>query len=98
VNVSKDLDPKGFLDYEYKVSLGMLGGRAKAFAALYRNEEYRKLLERGYVLKSITHHGAGSYERLATEIRPEEVPATEFEVPDTYRRVRLADVLPKAQS
>jgi len=74
----------------------MLGSSAKRFAALYRNEEYRKLLENGYVLKSITHHGAGTYEREVTEVRTEDVPATDFNVPETYRRVRLADVLPSA--
>jgi hypothetical protein len=98
VKVSGDLDPKLFLDYEARLSQNMLGASAKPFAALYRNEEYRKLLERGYFLKSITHHGAGSYERVATEIRPQDVPETEFAVPETYRRVRLSDVLPSAPS
>jgi hypothetical protein len=96
LKVASDLDPKQYLDYEYKFSLNMLGKSARPFAALYRNAEYRKLLESGYILKSVTYHIAGSYERVATAIRAEEVPATEFEVPETYRRVRLGDVLPAA--
>jgi hypothetical protein len=96
LKVASDLDPKLFLDYESRISETMLGSGAKPFVALYRNDDYRKLLDSGYVLKSITHHRAGSYEREVTEIRSEDVPATAFDVPDSYRRVRLADVLPSA--
>jgi hypothetical protein len=97
LDVSRDLDVKRFLDFERKMSGAMLGASADAFNAVYRSDDYRKLLERGYILKSVTHHIAGSYERVATEIRQEEVPAAEFEVPDSYRRVRLSDVFPAAE-
>ena len=79
VKVASDLDPKLFLDYESRFSETMLGSASKPFVALYRNDEYRKLLERGYVLKSVTYHSAGSYEREVTEIRSEDVPATSFD-------------------
>jgi hypothetical protein len=96
--VAKDLDPKQFVDFEYTLSRGMLGSSAEAFNALYRSEDYRKLLGRGYILKNVTHHVGGSYERLATEIRQQDVPASEFAVPESYRRVRLGDLLPAAAS
>jgi hypothetical protein len=96
IKVSSDLDPKRFLEYESRLTEAMLGNSAKPFAALYRSEEYGKLLERGYILKSVTHHRAGTYEREVTEIRSADVPATDFDVPENYRRVRLADVMPSA--
>jgi hypothetical protein len=96
IKVSSDLDPKRFLEYESRLTEAMLGNSAKPFAALYRSEEYGKLLERGYILKSVTHHRAGTYEREVTEIRSADVPATDFDVPENYRRVRLADVMPGA--
>ena len=49
-------------------------------------------MEKGFVLRSITHHIAGGFERKATEVKQTEIPASEFEVPDSYRKVRLSDV------
>lgn len=92
LNLSGDLDPKKFLAYQKKMGAAMLGSSAKSYNALYRNAEYEKLLEEGFVLRSITHHIAGGFERKAVAVKQEEIPASEFEVPDSYRRVRLSDV------
>lgn len=97
LNLSTDLDAGKFLAYQQKMSAVRMGKSAGAFNALYRNEEYRKLLETGFILRSVTHHIAGSFERTAASIRSETVPDSAFTVPDSYRRVRLPDVLPDEQ-
>jgi hypothetical protein len=94
LDLSKDLDPKKFLDYQRKVSRAMLGQAAGRYNALYRSEDYAKLLEKGYALETNVHHIAGGYERKATALRQADVPASKFDVPDDYRRVRLSDVFP----
>jgi hypothetical protein len=52
------------------------------------------LLEKGFVLRSITHHIAGGFERKAVELKQVEIPESDFAVPDDYRKVRLSDVFP----
>ena len=97
IDLSKDRDPEKFLDYQRRMSAGMLGNSAAPFNALYRSEDYAKLLKKGYVLKEVTHHGGGGFERVVTTIRPSEIAAPEFEVPDGYRRVRLRDMFPPSE-
>ena len=75
----------------------MVGKSAGLYNALYRSEDYRKLLESGFALKTVARHIAGGFEQTATEIREEAVPANEFEVPTDYRRVRLVDVFQQDQ-
>ncbi len=98
LDLSKDLDLNRFLAYQQKLAGAMLGKSAPAYNALYRSEDYRKLLDKHFALKVITYHIAGSFERTAIEIREEAVPASEFKIPDHYRRVRLSDVFPAATS
>lgn len=93
LNVSSDLDPNRYFTIQQKMSSGMTGKSAPYFTALYRDPEYRKLLDSGFVLKVINHHMAGQFQRVATTIRQADVPATDFEVPAGYRRVNLGDVL-----
>ena len=97
LDVSGDLDPNRYFAVQRKMSAAMLGKSAGQYNALYLNDEYRKLLEKTFVLKTITHHLGGSFERSATAVSRVEVPATQFEVPDTYRKVRLDDVLGQPQ-
>lgn len=95
LQVSTDLDPKLFLSYQRKMSETMLGKSAGDYDALYQSDQYRKLLENGFALKTLTRHIAGSFERTATSVRAAEIPPDTFEVPAEYRRVRLEDVFPK---
>ena len=97
LGVSRDLDLTKYFEFEGKMSGSMIGKSGKIFFALYRDEEYRKLLANGFPLQTVTHHIAGGYEQLATEFKEGDVPASEFEVPDSYRRVRLADVFAESQ-
>jgi Domain of unknown function (DUF4412) len=96
LDLSSDLDPEKYATFQRKMGSAMVGKAANQFNALYHSEEYRKLVEKSFILKSVTHHVAGTYERTATSIKETEVPDSEFEVPDSYRRVRLSDVFPKA--
>ena len=93
LNVSSDLDLDRFLDFQRKMSAGMMGKSASSYNALYLSDDYRKLLQNAFVLKVVTHHSAGSFERTATSVRQAGVAASQFQVPDAYRRVKLADVL-----
>jgi hypothetical protein len=70
----------------------MLGKSSGPYNALYRSEEYRKLLDKSFALKLVTHHIAGGFERVATSFQAAEVPASEFQIPESYKRVRLEDV------
>jgi hypothetical protein len=72
----------------------MIGRVAGPYNALYTSEEYQKLLEKAFVLRTKTHHLGGGFERVATSMQRTEVPASEFQVPESYRRVRLNDVMP----
>lgn len=93
--VSKDLDPKKVLAYEIKMGAAKLGKSADSSNALYRSADYRKLLEKGFVLRSVLWHIIGSYEQKALSARQADVEASRFEVPESYRRVRLGDVMPR---
>ena len=92
LDMSGDLDVKKLLAYQKKMSAAMLGNSATAYNALYHSPEYQNLLQKGFVLRSITHHIAGGFERKAVELKQVEIPASEFQVPDSYRKVRLSDV------
>ena len=92
LDLSSDLDPKKFLAYQKKMSAAMLGNSAASYNALYHSPEYQKLLQKGFILQSITHHIAGGFERKAVALKRAEIPDGEFEVPDSYRKVRLTDV------
>lgn len=94
LDVSKDLNIDRFLAQQRKIGAAQAGKTAGPFNALYLSDEYRKLQEKGFVLKSVTHHIAGSFERTATSMRQADVAASQFEVPATYREVSLGDVLP----
>lgn len=94
VNFSTDLDQGKFFDYQQKMSSFRLGKAGASLRAAYRSKELRELHEKGVVLQTITHHVAGKFERVATDVQRSEIPEQEFEVPDHYRRVRLADVFP----
>lgn len=97
LDVTRDIDLDKYLEYERKMSAFMLGKSGRIFTSLYRNEDYRKLLQGGFVLQSTTRHIAGGYEQVATDFKESDVAPAEFEVPDSYRRVRLADVLTDKQ-
>jgi hypothetical protein len=93
LDVSADLNPERYFAVQRKMSAAMLGKAAGQHNALYLNEEYRKLLSNAFVLKAVTHHLAGGFERVATSMKESEVADSQFEVPDSYRKVRLSDVL-----
>lgn len=93
LDVSADLNPERYFAVQRKMSAAMLGKAADQHNALYLNEEYRKLLNNGFALKVVTHHLAGGFERVATSMKESEVAGSQFEVPDSYRKVRLTDVL-----
>ena len=97
VDVSSDLDPDRFLAYQRKMGAGMLGQSSGRYNALYRNEDYKKLVSKGFALEIVTRHIGGGFDRTVTAIRREDIPASTFEVPESYRRVSLADVLPKPE-
>ncbi len=92
LNMSADWNLNQRLEVQRAMSANMIGKSAAAFNAVYRNEEYRNLLAKGFALKEITRHLAGGSERVATAVKQGEVPATDFEPPGDYRKVRLADV------
>lgn len=94
LDLSADLSVEKFLDYQRKMSASMLGKPAALFNALYRSAEYRKLLETGFVLRTVQRHNAGSFTREVASIRKADIAPAEFKVPEDYRRVALKDVLP----
>ena len=98
LDLSSDLDAKKLVAYQRKMSAAMQGNSAKSYNAVYYSPDYQKLLEKGFALRSITHHIAGAFERKATQIKQVEIPGSEFEVPQTYRRVRLNDVFPTGKT
>lgn len=97
LDVSSDLDVDRYLAMQRKMSAGMLGKMAGAYNALYVNDEYRTLLAKAFALKIITHHLAGGFERVATSVRQADVPASQFAVPDAYRKVKLSEVISTPQ-
>jgi hypothetical protein len=94
LDVSSDLNPNRYVAVQRTLGTGMTGKVGNQYSALYANDAYRKLLEKGFILKMINHHAAGTFERAATSMRQTDIPASVFEVPSSYRKVRLADVLP----
>jgi hypothetical protein len=93
VDVSSDLNIDTYLALQRKMGAAKLGKSSGAYNALYLNEDYRKLLANATVLKVVTHHLGGGFERVATSMQQDEVPDSQFSVPAEYRRVRLFDVL-----
>jgi len=94
LDMSSDLDIDRFLALQRQLSAGMVGKAAGQYNALYRDDEYRKVLEKATALKMVTHHMGGSFEHTATSVRQADVAASQFAVPATYRKVKLSDVLP----
>lgn len=93
VDMSADLNFDRFLEQQLKNSAAMKGKASKSYNALYRSPEYRRLVEKALVVKNVTHHLSGSFERTATGIAQRDVPDATFTVPDSYRKVRLGDLL-----
>ena len=93
LDVSADLNVDRYLALQRKMNAAMQGKSSGQYNALVLNDEYRKLIEKAFVLKVVTHHMAGGFERVATSIRQADVPPAQFEVPDDYRRVNLVDVI-----
>lgn len=93
LDLSADVNYDRYLAQQLKNSAAMQGKSADTYAALYRDPEYRRLTEKATVLKSVTHHLAGTFERTATSVAKRDLPASTFTVPESYRKVRLADLL-----
>ena len=93
LNTNGDLDPGRYLAVQQKLSGGMLGKAGKSFRAMWKNPDIRNLYSKGVVMQNIVRHVAGGYERTTTAVKQTDVAASEFEVPNSYRRVRLPDVL-----
>ena len=92
LDLTDDLDPKKVAEYQQTASRGMIGNSAKPYNALYRSPEYVKLLKKGFALKTLIHHIAGSFEQSAKSVRESDIAPASFRVPKDYRRVRLQDV------
>jgi hypothetical protein len=69
LDVSGDLNLDKYLAEQRKLSTPMLGKSSGPYNALYRSEEYRKLLDKSFALKLVTHHIAGGFERVATSFQ-----------------------------
>jgi len=94
LDLSADLDGARFMAQQQKLAAARSGkSAAAASSAVYRNPEYAKLFEKGLALKTISHHAAGTFERKATAVKQAELPVATFEVPESYRKVRLSDLL-----
>lgn len=93
VNTSSDVDPAQFLAVQQKLSSGMIGNAGRNYRAMWKNQEIRDLYAKGIVMQNVVRHVAGGYERKTTSVKQADVAASEFVVPDSYRRVRLSDVL-----
>jgi len=93
LDVSADLDGARFMAQQQKLAAARSGKSAAAGNAVYRTPEYAKLFEKGLALKTVSHHASGTFERKATAVKQAEVSAAAFEVPESYRKVRLSDLL-----
>jgi hypothetical protein len=93
LDLSADVNYDRFMAQQLKNSAAMQGKSADAYSAVYRDPEYRRLTEKATVLKNVTHHLAGTFERTATSVEKRDVPASAFTVPESYRKVRLSDLL-----
>jgi hypothetical protein len=94
LDMSSDLNVDKYLAVQRKLAAAKRGSSGERINATYLNEEYRKVLEKSVALKVVVHHIAGGYERIATSVKQVDVPATDFSVPNQYRRVRLTDLMP----
>jgi hypothetical protein len=92
LSVSADLDAAKFFAQQEKTGAVMMGKSSKQYNALYHDAQYRGMVERGFILRNVVHHLAGGFERVATSVKQEEVPVSAFEVPESFRRVRLSDL------
>lgn len=97
IDVSRDLNFDKYLAVQRKMGAAKMGKSAGAYNALYANEQYKNLLAKSYVVKVVTHHIGGGFERTATSLREGDVPDSQFAVPEQYRRVRLFDVMAEQQ-
>lgn len=93
IDMSGDLDFDRFLAQQTKNSAAMQGKSADQYSAVYRDPEYRRLTEKATVVKNVTHHLAGSFARTVTSVEQRDVPDSAFAVPESYRKVRLSDLL-----
>ena len=93
IDMSADLNYDRFMAQQLKNSAAMQGKSADQYNALYRDPEYRRLTEKATILKNVTHHMAGSFGRTATAVEQRDVPDSTFAVPESYRKVRLSDLL-----
>lgn len=93
LDLSADINYDKFLAQQLKNSAAMQGKSADSYNALYRSPEHRRLTEKATVLKDVTHHLAGTFTRTATSVQQQDVPASAFAAPDSYRKVRLSDLL-----
>jgi hypothetical protein len=92
LDLTDDIDPKKYVEYQQKTSRGMIGASSKPFNAMYRSPAYLDLLRKGFALETSTNHIAGSFEQSARSVRKSSVDSSSFEAPKDYRRVRLDDV------
>ena len=95
LDMSSDLNVDKYLNLQRKLAAAKRGTSGERINATYLNEDYRKVLEKSVALKIVVHHIAGGYERVATSVKQVDVPASDFSVPDQYRRVRLNDLMPQ---
>lgn len=93
VDLSSDLNYDRYLAQQIKNSAVMQGKSADSYNAIYRDPEYRRVTEKALVVKSVTHHIAGTFERTATSVQQRDIPPSTFTVPDSYRKVRLNDLM-----
>jgi hypothetical protein len=93
IDMSADLDFDRFMAQQLKNSAAMQGKSADQYNALYRAPEYRRLTEKATILKNVTHHVGGSFTRTATSVEQRDVPDSTYAVPESYRKVRLGDLL-----
>jgi hypothetical protein len=93
VNTNADLDPGQYLAIQQKLSGAMIGKAGKSYRAMWKNPDVRALYGKGIIVQNVIRHIAGGFERTTTSVKQSDVAASEFQVPDSYRRVRLSEVL-----
>src|SRR5262249_50651708 len=74
INVASDLDPDKFLAYQRKMSAGMQGNTSTRYQALYLNDDYKKIVSKGFALDVKTKNPTGGFDRTVTSIRKEDIP------------------------
>jgi hypothetical protein len=97
LNISSDLDPKKYVACQARISTGMVGASAADFNALYRSPDYLTFLSSGVVLKTITHHIAGTYTQEVRSITRADIGDNEFDVPGGATKVSLGDLFAPVQ-